>query len=216
MKDLIEIGDKGMTYSSFHLSKNGLEALGSPSFDDWVKCGDFLKNANGAVHFWIGDWLRYGEKKYGETYAQAIDQTGYDYLTLSNDKWVASRIDPSRRRDTLSFSHHQEVADLAPEEQDKMLDEAEDKSLNRTDFRKLVRGYKLKLDLPELSEQQIAGSSEDFDRVTLIVGKLIEVTEDIKAIPTDSINTNARDFLLSQIKKSFGVMGGVLSKYERE
>lgn len=54
----------------------------------------------------------------GEKYAQAIDVTGYEYGTLQNFGWVAGRIETSRRRDVLSWSHHAEVAALEPSEQD--------------------------------------------------------------------------------------------------
>ena len=36
--------------------------------------------------------------------------------------WVAGQIEPSRRRDTLSWSHHSEVAALEPKVQDHLLD----------------------------------------------------------------------------------------------
>ena len=38
------------------------------------------------MHFWIGDWLNYGERKWGEKYKEALEKTGYDYQTLRNDK----------------------------------------------------------------------------------------------------------------------------------
>lgn len=41
--------------------------------------------------------------------------------TVSAPRLVASRLETSRRRDVLSFSHHQEVAALPPEEQDRWL-----------------------------------------------------------------------------------------------
>jgi hypothetical protein len=39
--------------------------------------------------------------------------------------YVASRFEPSRRRPGLSFSHHAELAGLAPEDQELWLDRAE-------------------------------------------------------------------------------------------
>jgi len=38
--------------------------------------------------------------------------------SLRNNKWVADRVELSRRRDNLSFAHHAEVAKLEPDEQD--------------------------------------------------------------------------------------------------
>ena len=62
--------------------------------------------------FIIGDALRYGERRWGETYAQVMDATGMAYQTLANAKWVASRVPVQRRRTELSWSHHAEVASL--------------------------------------------------------------------------------------------------------
>jgi len=138
-------------YSSFRLHKNGLEPIGNPSFEQWEEAGKFIRKAEGAVHFWIGDWLNYGEQKYGETFSQAIDETNYDYGTLRNDKSVASRVELSRRRDNLSWSHHAEVASLKPEDQDKLLEKAVKEELTSKDLRKLVREKK-KLPAPALPE----------------------------------------------------------------
>jgi len=49
--------------------------------------------------WWVGDWLNYGEARYGEMYSQAIEITGYASQTLADAKWVASRIEPSRRHE---------------------------------------------------------------------------------------------------------------------
>lgn len=213
MNDLIEYEDSGLTYSSFKLTKNSLEPVGNPNFNDWLKCGEFLKNTNGAVHFWIGDWLRYGEKTYGETYTQAIDETGYEYSTLSNDKWVASKVGSSLRKENLSFGHHMAVADLSPEEQSEMLEMAERDQLTLNDFKKEVRKYKLKLDLPEFSDDDFAPSKEDFEAITGIVMDLVDVTDRISDLKMDKINPDARDFLLSQLRKSGGKFVGLVSKY---
>ena len=45
-----------------------------------------------------------------EIAAQAIEATGRSYQTIANAKRVAERVDVSRRREDLSWSHHAEVA----------------------------------------------------------------------------------------------------------
>jgi len=208
--------DKELVISSFNLTKNGLTPLGTPSFDQWRACGEFLRNANGAVHFWIGDWLNYGEQKYGETYAQAIDGTQYDYQTLSNDKWIASRVEVSRRRENLSFSHHSEVAELDPEEQDELLDLADNQKLNRSEFRKVVRSYKLQLDLPELTDEERSPiDQEEFEVVEKLAIKLLDATENIVNLNWSTLHPQAREFLLSQVRKSTGLLGGVITAHDK-
>lgn len=145
--------NKDVIYASFILCRNGLSAIGEPTFKQWEEVGEFIRKAEGAVHFWIGDWLNYGEKKYGEMYTQALDETKYKYQTLVNDVWVASKVEFSRRRENLSYKHHQEVASLEPDEQVKLLDIAEKNDIKSKEFRKVVRDFKSKIkpssELPE-------------------------------------------------------------------
>ena len=93
-------------------------------FDDWAALGTTLGRIGRSVMWWLGDWLRYGERTYGEKYAQAINLTGYDYGTLANAVYVAGRVELSRRRESLSFGHHQAVAALSPAQQERWLDAA--------------------------------------------------------------------------------------------
>lgn len=200
-----------LTVSSFKLLKNGLEPVGSPSFEQWEECGKFLKNANGAVHFWIGDWLNYGERKWGEMYSQALEETDYNYGTLRNDKWVASRVDLSLRGDNLSFSHYKQIADLEPEEQKELLTQAVDQQMPVSAFSKAVHQYKLKLDTPELTdEQRQPVSAVEFEKVQAIALMLLEVTEDISSLNLESLHPQAKSFLFSQVKKSIGILARVI------
>jgi len=59
--------------------------------------------------WWIGDWLNYGEKQYGETYAKALDVTDYNYDQLAKAKWVSSKYEPWCRHQKLSYTHHREA-----------------------------------------------------------------------------------------------------------
>jgi hypothetical protein len=63
-------------------------------------------------------WLIHGENAYSGRYRDAIEQTSLDYQTLRNYAWVARSLPLSRRRDTLSFAHHAEVARPPECEQD--------------------------------------------------------------------------------------------------
>jgi len=95
------------------------------SFEDWTTIGKRLQWINRGIHWWIGDWIRFGERKWGEKYAQALEETPFAYQTLANDVWVASAIESSARREKLTFNHHSVVAALPPDERDKWLDRAE-------------------------------------------------------------------------------------------
>jgi len=123
------------------LTRTSLALPDDLPFDDWQRLGTTLKDIEKSVQWWIGDWLNFGERRYGETYAQAVDATDYEAGTLRNAKWVASKVEMSRRRDNLSFSHHQEVAPLEPGEQDEWLDKALGGAWKRSELRKEMKLY---------------------------------------------------------------------------
>jgi DNA modification methylase len=111
------------------------------TFDEWQSIGEKLSQVESGIHWWIGDWLNYGEQRWGEMYTQAMDITEFDYQTLKKDKWVSDKIELVRRRTLLSWSHHCEVASLPPQDQDHLLQRAEDESLSVHKLRKEVRAY---------------------------------------------------------------------------
>src|SRR2546428_1329383 len=122
-------GKKELIYSGFRLSEQGLAPVGTPTCTEWVACGRFLKDAEAAVQFWIGDWLVYGKKAYGKVqYEQAVQETGLDYQTLRDYKWVASAVPVSLRSEKLGFHHHRAVADLPVETQAALLTQAEEEN----------------------------------------------------------------------------------------
>lgn len=132
------------------LHKVGLEVVGELAFDEWQQ---FLGNLNlvqGSIHWWLGDAVNYGERKYGETYAQAVEVTGFDDGTLRNDAWVANRIELSRRHDNLSFGHHQEVAALEPDQQDYWLNYAEAERKSQKELRYAIRMARLEARLQDI------------------------------------------------------------------
>lgn len=140
-----------VTLYGFRFGKNGLIDVGGPDQTAWRRCGEFLKRAEGAVHFWIGDWLAFGERAWGTKYTDAIRLTGFDATTLRKDKWVASRFELYRWRYNLSFSHYEEVAKLSASDQDLLLEQAANEHLSRSAFRQRVNEFMRKnLGTPEL------------------------------------------------------------------
>jgi hypothetical protein len=106
---------------------------------EWAEQGRRLGTIGRGVGWWIGDWLGYGNARFGERYVRAARITGYDVQTLMNMVYVASRFDPSRRRETLSFSHHAELAAHDPAAQDRWLDRARQERLSVRCLREELR-----------------------------------------------------------------------------
>jgi hypothetical protein len=188
--DALSIGAKYQT------SAVGLVAKGkAATYGQWevalsVACG-IAKNCP----WWIGDLLNIGEHTYGEMFSQAAGDTGFDPAYLANLKWVCSRIELSRRREQLSFSHHQEVASLDPKDQDMWLGHAVDNKWTRAQLREAMREGK----------EEEGGEDEGND-------DLVEVMHDIEVylntLGTDSERLAAVKGLERRMKKLEKKYGG--------
>lgn len=124
-------------------SEVGLALPSDLGIDEWRTIGTQLARVDRAYRWWIGDWLNYGERNYGDTYTEAIQGSGLEYDTLAKFKWVADRI-AIRRRRLISWSHHREVAPLEPDEQDEWLDRAEVQRWTVRELRAWLRARKAK------------------------------------------------------------------------
>jgi hypothetical protein len=92
---------------------------------EWKDFGSRLGRASSRTSWWIGDWMRFGQRHYGDHRFEAAARiTGYEVQTVRNFAYVAGRFEFSRRRENLSWSHHSEVAPLALSEQERWLDQA--------------------------------------------------------------------------------------------
>lgn len=109
---------------------------------EWIFQGRRLGSIGRAVSWWIGDWVNYGNSKFGEKYTRAARITGYDVQSLMNMAYVAGRFDWSRRRQNLSWSHHAELAGLERHLQDMWLDRAEATSLSVRGLREQLRTWR--------------------------------------------------------------------------
>ena len=111
-------------------------------FIEWAKIGSGIGAAIEATAWWIGDWVNYGQWEYGAKYEAALDVTGLDYGTLRNIASVCEKIELSRRRDTLTFSHHIEVASLEADQQNVWLGRAISEQWSRDQLREALRETK--------------------------------------------------------------------------
>lgn len=125
-------------------TRTGLHLRPGLPFEEWARLGHRVHAVNDASAWWIGDWLVYGQQQFGERYREATAATGFEYQTLRNYAWVAARIPPSRRLDSLSFGHHAEVASLPDKEQDAWLTRAFASQWSRNELRRQLREQRLR------------------------------------------------------------------------
>jgi len=118
------------------VTPNGLQITPGIDFDSWMLMGRRITGISNACAWCLGDWLVYGERAFSARYKTALAATSLDYQTLRNYAWVARRFEMSRRRDTLSFQHHAEVAALPEAHQDLWLLRAERARWSRNELRR--------------------------------------------------------------------------------
>jgi DNA modification methylase len=145
--------------------KNALVIDDSVSLSEWKELGQNLKQIEGCVQFWIGDWARFGDKK-GFTgkytdpkvYDELEEITGLDRKTVKQYKRVAENTS-SNRLDDLSFTHHIEVAKLSPEKQEAFLKKASEEKLSVRDLRNEIKKAEIQTQQVQvtISENTIQG-----------------------------------------------------------
>lgn len=105
-------------------------------YEEWEELGIRLQWAERSLPWLLGDWLNYGEREYGEKYAQAVEELPYAYQTLANYAWVCRVFPPEERRRDLAFGHHAEVASMKElENRERLLAEAIDEHLSCRELR---------------------------------------------------------------------------------
>jgi hypothetical protein len=121
------------------ITPRGLRLQNGLTYAAWANVGQSLRVFASASAWCLGDWFAYGEDAYPSRYRDAVDATGLEYQTLRNYAWVARRFEMSRRRDTISFQHHAEVAALGQAVQDLWLDRCERFRWSRAELRREIR-----------------------------------------------------------------------------
>ena len=132
-KALVQVSETDFAFRNFYLTRVGLTLKGDITEDDADALGYALKKVDSALQFWIGDWaLLYldddmDDNQRGDVYAFLAEKFGIEHKTLNNYASICRALEVSRRRETLTFSHHAELAYL-PESlqghEEKFLDEA--------------------------------------------------------------------------------------------
>lgn len=136
---ILNESDRRIVQGRFKITPTGLVIDGNPTYDEWYDFGSRLQKYDGAIQWAIGDWLNEGERRYGETYTQAIKETDGQYQALADYKWVAGRVEFSFRYENLSWTHHRQVAKFPPAEQKLWLHKAEKEEWSVSDLRAAIK-----------------------------------------------------------------------------
>lgn len=136
---------------------------GNITFEQWYEVGATLQTIKGSINWWLGDWMNFGERVYGETYAQAIEVTGAEYQWLADCKWVAGRVPKDVRLPELSWSHHRAVSKIDdPDDQLHCLNVAAEQHLNVKQTTAYVQEF-LHPSLPTASPPPVTSPGENPD-----------------------------------------------------
>lgn len=121
---IIKRDDGSLEVSNIRIHRTGLEFVGEVSEDEYEIFGQTLLQIDTAYQWIVGDYLVYGDQKaYGQA-TEFAEQLGKSPQTLWNWAAVARSVETSRRREVLSFGHHEVVASLSEHEQDYWLEKA--------------------------------------------------------------------------------------------
>ena len=91
--------------------------------------------------FYIGDAIVFGQSKFPEIYAQAVEFTGLSEGTLYNYAYICRNVSKEIRREKLGIAIHQEVAQIKDQErQSRFLSDAEINGWTKLELRKAIKG----------------------------------------------------------------------------
>lgn len=120
-----------------------LELPEQTSFDEWVAIGRRLCLSSHALNWHIGDWWAFGDHRYGDRAKAAAEGIfGREFQTLANLATVSRAVETSRRRETLTWTHHAEVAALPADTAEELLAKAEREHLSTRDLRREVQAIR--------------------------------------------------------------------------
>ena len=123
----------------FEITQTGLTINEDVTYDEWAACGKRLANEYSRIQWAIGDWINFGERKFGEMYSQAEDDTHFSYGTLRNYASICARIPKENRNPKLRFHQIKHVAALEPRIQRVVIEAAVRTEMTGDDVLEAVR-----------------------------------------------------------------------------
>jgi len=127
MTDTLTTTTAEMLVDTFPLqfTLTGLVQHKEPTIEEWLEAVRRLEDTQKAIRWNLGDLLILGEHKWGEMYAQALEETEYSYHTLTQYVRVCRAFPIERRRPDVPWTHYQKLAALPEPQQETLLDQIE-------------------------------------------------------------------------------------------
>ena len=135
-----------LTLNNIKTTKVSLIMPENMDISEYADLGLQLSRANHAIHWMLGDYLRYGEPLYGDQYVQVVSDLGFQPETLRNDIYVASRWPIEQRNPDVSYSHHQILSSLPSYIRIKAIGEAHTDDLSTRDCKAIKNRFKSAID----------------------------------------------------------------------
>ena len=101
----------------YTIDRSGIIFNKELTFEEWRDLGMELAPVAKTIGFIVGDWINYGENRYGEKYADAMRMTGLAYDTLRKYAHAARSIQIGNRFPNLDWTHHLAVAKVKDQEE---------------------------------------------------------------------------------------------------
>lgn len=126
------------------------------TMEQYLEIGHTFQQIQRSLSWWYGDLLNFGERKFGEEFAQAVDDSGKALETLIKWKAVANRIPREIRQAGLSHTHHFYVAYVDADQRGDLLTMALNMGLSSRELKEVVKlDYFLREDLIAASKRGI-------------------------------------------------------------
>jgi site-specific DNA-methyltransferase (adenine-specific) len=134
------------------------EGLG---WEDWLNIGEGLQQAEESLMWLLGDWWRFGERKWPQTCHQGLrdavkDLTGYSLQTVKNAAAVCAAFpNPEDRIPNVAFSFFDAVTALPPSERGPTILRAVEEGWSRAVLRDVASERKAELKADEYARRPL-------------------------------------------------------------
>lgn len=144
------------------LTETGAQFDSGIDFTDWIDAGRKLCKAGACLNWWLGDWINYGARSYGDRaqIAESVaDEIGLGVEAIKNAAWVSSSVPKTTRVVSLQWSHHREVAPFKPKDQTHWLALANENKWSVSQLRQAIRASQA-----EVRDSESNGTAPTFSK----------------------------------------------------